>query len=125
MPHPRQNFLKSCLFGRSFNLTEWLLMSLTLCTLFTLHNAVCHSLSRPPLHTYIYMYIFRPLPHEAYICFFSKVSIQCSSVKTCQVFSLFIFLAGFTFSDRCQVLNEFLLADFNCQLSHSHWNSTI
>lgn len=35
------------------------------------------------------------------------------------------FWTGFPFSDRWHIVNEFLLAGFNCQLSHSHRNSTI
>lgn len=82
--------------------------------LYTLHNTFIYIL---------YVYILRPLPHEAYISFFSKVSVQCSLVKTCQV-GVFVEQA-FLFQTDVMLLMSFCLRVFNCQLSNSHRNSTI
>lgn len=72
-----------------------------------------HSLSQ----MYPRLFIFPP---EA--CFLLLKSF-CSVLFSENMSSCF--WTGFPFSDRWHIVNEFLLAGFNCQLSHSHRNSTI
>lgn len=98
----------------------WLLMSLILCTLrntaITCHPHHHHH-DRHPLsfaHTHICSIFSLSLMKCS---LFSNISVWCSLAKTVKLGT------GFLFSDRCQVVNEFVLAADDCEQLHSHSSS--